>query len=292
VATTPGVSVVPPISAIQPGKTRVWPPPDIPLLTSRKSHRHSGRVEMCTCGRDSHLSPFAQPRNAGTALADWKLRTMLGRRMYQRHVMADCNGTLYVSSDIGIEYRSDTELIATAERAHMPGEVLSIELVNDDACICVRVTESGPILVGGKLRHRLRLTAIRQNQDLSMKAPDRPMADQRQQDATEVGALTRRLGIRMLNCSANGCLLESCVPLDVGTVATLEISVSAQAFNDVVQIVRAHAIAGSAGIHQIAARLLSTTPLHRGSLRHAMRCETSPAAAPFELESLVHRSRT
>lgn len=205
---------------------------------------------------------------------------MLGRRTYQRHVMADCNGTLYVSTDIAVEYRSNTELIATAERAHMPGEVLRIELVNEDARNCVRVMESGPILVDGRLRHRLRLT------------PDSPFADPRQCDATELGALTRSLRVRMLNCSANGCLLESCIPLEVGTVATLEISVSGQVFSDVVQIVRGHAIAGSAGIYHIGARLLSTTPLHRGSLRHAMRSETSPAAAPLAPESLLERSRT
>ena len=247
---------------------------------------------MCTCAATVTYRHLHNRRDAGTALADWKLRTMLGRRMHQRQVMTDCNGTLYVSSDIAVEYRSDTELIATAERAHMPGEVLSIELVNNDAQICVRVTESGPILVGGKLRHRLRLTAIRRSRDLTTKEPDHPMADQRQRDATELGALTRPLRVRMLNCSANGCLLESCVPLDVGTVATLEISVSGQVFNDVVQIVRGQAIAGRAGIPQIAARLLSTTPLHRGSLRHAMRSETSPAAEPLTPESLPQRSRT
>jgi hypothetical protein len=140
--------------------------------------------------------------------------------------------------------------------------------------------------VDGTLRHRLRLTPIRGNRDLTTKEPDRQMADQCQWDATELGALTRPLRVCMLNCSASGCLLESYVPLEMGTVATLEISVSGQVFNDAVQVVRCHAIAGSAGIHQIAARLLSTTPPYRGSLRYAMRSVTSPLA------SRSHRRRS
>jgi hypothetical protein len=244
-------------------------------------------------GRQSLIAIWHNRERRGTALAVWKLRgTMLGRRMYQRHLMTDCNGTLYVSADIAVERRGDTELIATADQAHMPGEVLSIELVHNDARIYVRVKESRPILVDGKLRHRLRLTPIRRNRGVTTKEPDRPMADQRQRDATEFGALTRPLRVRMLNCSASGCLLESYVPVEMGTVAALEVSVSGQVFNDAAQVVRCHAIAGSAGIHRIAARLLSTTPPHHGSLRHAMRSVTSALETPLLLEALSQRLPT
>ena len=87
---------------------------------------------------------------------------MLGRRMYHRHLIANSTGMLHVSSDVTVQHRDDKELIATADEAHLPGEVLAIELVNGAtrARTFVRVTESCPILVDGSIRHRLRLTPV------------------------------------------------------------------------------------------------------------------------------------
>ena len=87
---------------------------------------------------------------------------MLGRRMYHRHVIADSTGTLHVSNEVTVQHRGDQELIATANEAHLPGEVVAIELVNAGtrARTYVRVTDSCPILVDGSIRHRLRLTPL------------------------------------------------------------------------------------------------------------------------------------
>ena len=87
---------------------------------------------------------------------------MLGRRMYHRHLIADTGGTLQVSSEVTVQRHGQHELIATADEAHMPGEVLSIELVDRSGHdrLRVRVTESCPILMDGSIRHRLRLVPI------------------------------------------------------------------------------------------------------------------------------------
>ena len=114
---------------------------------------------------------------------------------------------------------------------------------------------------------------------MTAKDADNPMIDERQSDDVELGALSRHIRVRLLNCSPNGCLLESHTPVIVGTVAVLQISVGDQMCRDVVQVVRCQVIAGTAGIHHLAARLLPTTPPYQGSLRHALRCESSQLAS-------------
>jgi hypothetical protein len=87
---------------------------------------------------------------------------MLGRRMYHRHLIADSRGTLHVSTEVTVQRRGEKELIATADEAHMPGELLSIDLVDRSGRgrTYVRVLESCPILMDGTIRHRLRLTPL------------------------------------------------------------------------------------------------------------------------------------
>ena len=96
------------------------------------------------------------------------------------------------------------------------------------------------------------------------------MSDGLSENESEFGALGRNIRIRILNCSAGGCLLESDVPLALGTFGRLRISLGAQTFSDTVEIVRCQAIAGGRGVHHIGARLLPMTPASRGTLRHAM----------------------
>jgi len=79
--------------------------------------------------------------------------------MYHRHLVADARGTLYVPSDVTVQRAGNSEMIATADEAHVPGELLAIDLVNGATRDrrYVRVEESCPILMDGSIRHRLRL---------------------------------------------------------------------------------------------------------------------------------------
>ena len=90
----------------------------------------------------------------------------------------------------------------------------------------------------------------------------------------ELGALAKKIRIRVLNCSVGGCLLESDVPVKVGTVGILRISLGARTFTDTVEVIRCQPIAGGRGIHHVGARLLPTTAAyHQNSLRDAMRLD-------------------
>ena len=93
------------------------------------------------------------------------------------------------------------------------------------------------------------------------------------------GALRRDIRVRLLNCSLQGCLLESDMPLKVGTVGMLRISVRGETFGDAVEVIRCQAIAGGGGIHHLGVRLLPTTPAYQGSLRNAMSRELATRAA-------------
>ena len=89
-------------------------------------------------------------------------------------------------------------------------------------------------------------------------------------DGRELGALVDDIRVRVLNCSATGCLLASDTPVMEGTVATLHLSLGGRTFTDVVKVVRCDRMNGSAGRYHVAVRFLPTTPAYAGSLRHLM----------------------
>jgi hypothetical protein len=84
--------------------------------------------------------------------------------------------------------------------------------------------------------------------------------------------------VRVLNCSATGCLLETTRAVVVNTVAALQVSFGGRLFDDLVHVVRCELITDGGNIHHVAARFLSVTPPYAGSLRYVMRKETSDLA--------------
>ena len=67
--------------------------------------------------------------------------------------------------------------------------------------------------------------------------------------ADRLAVLTRDLPVRLLNCSASGCLLETSVRLEVSTVASLTLNVDGRHFTDDVLVAWCKAIAGGARYH-------------------------------------------
>jgi PilZ domain len=86
-----------------------------------------------------------------------------------------------------------------------------------------------------------------------------------------LAVLGKELSVRVLNCSPSGCLIETHVRLDVGTVASLRLTLQGEDFIDDVQVVRCQAIEGAGPVFHVGARFLWTgTPSSR-SLRQVMR---------------------
>ena len=84
--------------------------------------------------------------------------------------------------------------------------------------------------------------------------------------------------VRVLNCSATGCLLETTHRVPVNTAATLQVRLGGRTFEDVVQVVRCQAIPAGGNLHHVATRFLSVAPLVAGSLRYLLRHQISELA--------------
>ena len=98
-------------------------------------------------------------------------------------------------------------------------------------------------------------------------------------DAREtLATLTRHIRVRVLNCSADGCLLETTAPLLVGTVGTLRVSFGGQQFDDQIQVLRCEHMRDAGVVHHVAVKFLSTTPPYAGTLRYTLRCDVGGLA--------------
>src|SRR5262245_57252898 len=89
---------------------------------------------------------------------------MSKRRSHQRYVVTNANGSLKVVSDVSI-WRDDEDMfVAISEAPAAAGEPLMLEQIVNGETISVPVTvvESRPMLVAGRIRHRLRLRVDQQ----------------------------------------------------------------------------------------------------------------------------------
>ena len=89
----------------------------------------------------------------------------------------------------------------------------------------------------------------------------------------EVAGLTTELRVRLLNVSAQGCLVETKTPLEIGTAATLRLALSGGEFEDTMQVVRCQEITG-AGVYHVGLTILATSPASMQSLRYLIHRES------------------
>jgi len=99
----------------------------------------------------------------------------------------------------------------------------------------------------------------------------------------ELAVLTRELRVRLLNCSASGCLVETNVRLDVSTVASLSLQMDGRRFSDDVLVEWCKAIAGGGARYHVGLRFVWTAPAAPDTLR--MMSHQLVAAATQRLEN-------
>jgi hypothetical protein len=87
----------------------------------------------------------------------------------------------------------------------------------------------------------------------------------------DVATLRKHIRVRVLNCSAAGCLLETTAAVPIGASGRLQVSVGGRDFDDTIQVVRCEHIKSTESVHHVATKFLSTTPPYVGSLRYGMR---------------------
>lgn len=100
----------------------------------------------------------------------------------------------------------------------------------------------------------------------------------------ELGALVEETRVRVLNCSATGCLLETDRRLNEGTVATLDVTLGGRSFSDALKVVRCEPAERTPGLYFVGTRFLSIAPAHPGTIRHAMRHDSGGLAEWLDAE--------
>ena len=91
-----------------------------------------------------------------------------------------------------------------------------------------------------------------------------------------VGLLTREFRARLLNFSPSGCLVETHMRVDVGTIGSLQFVIDGKEFADDVQVVRCQQIEGAGSLYQVGARFLWTAAASKGTLRRALERPNRP----------------
>ena len=88
--------------------------------------------------------------------------------------------------------------------------------------------------------------------------------------AGRLAVLARDFQARILNYSGSGCLLETNVRIDVGTIGTVRLVLDGTEHVDDVQVTRCQAIEGAGSLYQVGVRFLWTIAPVKGTIRQAL----------------------
>ena len=165
-----------------------------------------------------------------------------------------------VLRDVVVERAVRNELVVLGRHAAVVGKALKMELGESRRAISVRVTDSRPIVAEGTVRHRISLLPTITTGDLDGLLSDTAPP----QDVLAV--LSSETPVRVVNCSASGCLLATPVAVGSGTIGSLRLTLDTSEFADDLQVVRCLPIEGSSTFH-VGGQFLWTAPPGQESFR-------------------------
>jgi hypothetical protein len=96
---------------------------------------------------------------------------MTGRRSHPRFTVGNpWEGAIRVLRDVVVDRTSADELLAVSQAPGVLGETMRLDLMGGGLTVAVNVTvlESRPVIVGGAVRHRIRLGLIRTAAEVGM----------------------------------------------------------------------------------------------------------------------------
>lgn len=94
-----------------------------------------------------------------------------------------------------------------------------------------------------------------------------------------ITVLNRQIGVRVLDVSASGCLLESDCDVPVGTVGSLSLEANGRQYVDPIRVTRAQAIPGGGERHLLGAEFVWLTLPNPTSVRRLARRVAGPENA-------------
>ncbi len=182
---------------------------------------------------------------------------MQDRRQCSRFLLTrPLDGTLSIMDDVVVERYVDGEIIVLASMAARPAESLLVDHLATDvaARVGVHVVESGPTVVDGRLRHRLRLRLD------GRRANGWPRIS---------GSLVRTMPARLIEVSDGGCRVETSMPVENGLSAQLEVTFGDAVMGEGLRICRCQIVPGAGPLFRVGAEFRSTAGSNY-SLRHRL----------------------
>ena len=104
------------------------------------------------------------------------------------------------------------------------------------------------------------------------------------------GMLARDVPTRLLDISRTGCLLESRMRVEEGTVGELQLQVQLETFVDDVRITRCVLVEGSGSIYRVGAEFVQTRRPGEHSIRRAITAILRGLATGGSVVNSVHSS--
>jgi len=177
-------------------------------------------------------------------------------------------GTVRVTQDVEVTRLNGTEAAIIATQTLPIGERVLLEIPDERSKVSkarlVRTVKSRFVLKDGRLRREVQLSIIGHTgvPDVreSLEALDSV-------SSAVVGAVSRRVPVRLVEVSASGCLWDAPAPLDEGSVGFVEVRTSGQHRTEAVRILRTQRAVGSLWPYRMAVEFLTLAPLSPDSLR-------------------------
>jgi hypothetical protein len=105
-----------------------------------------------------------------------------------------------------------------------------------------------------------------------------------------LGVIGRDAPVHLLNISGSGCLLESRVKLEAGTVGALQMAVDGDVYCDDVRVARCQRIEGAGEVYHVGVAFLWTSTPGPSSLRRLVTQLRGASAHPVDVRFEVRRS--
>jgi hypothetical protein len=191
------------------------------------------------------------------------------RRRGQRNIFTQPGmGTVRVTQDVEVTRLNGTEAAVIATQSLPIGERVLLEIPDERSKVSkarlVRTVKSRFVLKDGRLRREVQLSIIGHTGVPEVREAVEPLEDS---SPAIVGAVSRRVPVRLVEVSASGCLWDAPAPLDEGSVGFVEVRTSGHHRTEAVRILRTQRAVGSVWPYRMAVEFLTLAPLSPDSLR-------------------------
>lgn len=181
---------------------------------------------------------------------------MFDRRLHPRfRLNTPLESTLRLIEDVVVERVTGDELWVLSTSPGRPEERLAVDRLGSVPPMVtgVKVVGSDPVMLHGKLCHRLRLSVVANNSW--------------QRETGLHGGLVRSVPVKLLDVSRGGCLLQSEVPVDAGTHGELQVRAEAGECWDALRVSRCGQVEGAGAPFRIGAEFLRPQAAERFGVR-------------------------